>query len=126
MKLAPSDLDQSSLARIGAEGAALISSGKLQALHTTFGYALAFDRAPLKALEDDIAAALAEVGASGFDNSNQSSVKVSYFKQNDSGIDGLVACHIPASNGRHILAEFVFTRSTSEANLMLEQVSGAT
>ena len=123
MKLAPEDLNDLALERLGVEAASLISAGSLHSLHAQFGYALAFNRDPIEALAEDVAATLAEVGASGFGDPSQSCAKVKHFEPNEIGLSRLVECLLPTNNGKHLLVELVVSATGSEAHLTLEQVS---
>lgn len=114
------------LAEYGAEAALLVTSGNLRLLYEKFGYALAFDRKPLQAIEQDLKVALSEIGASGFGDPGQSSFKVSRFKPDETGVLSVVECRIPTNNGKKLLIELVLCVNGSEGHLTLEQFSAAT
>ena len=123
MKLAPQHLDDLALEALGAEAARLISTGNLRSLHARFGYALTFDRDPIEALTKDVATSLAEIGASGFGDLGQLSIKVRRFAPNGTGVSGVVECVVPANNGKQLAIELVLSTSGSESHLTLEQIS---
>ena len=104
----------------------LLCTGNFRSLHEQFGYALAFDREPIMALESDVSAVLSEVGASSFGDPNEANYKVSHFKPGEAGLISLVECLVPTSNGRQVLLELVLTEKGSARFLTLEQVSSAT
>ena len=127
MKAALSDLDDSSLASLGAEAARLVCSGDIDALHAKFGYALAFNRDPVNALKDDLADVLAELGERRFVEQDPPAVTVSHFKQSTIGLISLVECLLTLVNGRQVLVELVLSGGGgSEAWFTLEQISAVT
>ena len=126
MRAALPSLDDEFLAGLGEQAVRLVCAGNLHSLHTQFGYALAFDREPIEALKEDVAAVLAEIEAQCFGDQSQLSVEVSHFKPNDTGLRSLVECLLPANNGRLILVELVVSTSGSESFLTLEQISAVT
>jgi hypothetical protein len=126
MKSALSDLDDASLARLGAEAAQLVRTGELEALHAKFGYALAFARDPVSALREDLEVVLSEVGATSFSEVDQPNITVSHFQPSGTGLTSLVECLLTVSNGRKVLVELVTTGKGSEAWLTLEQISAVT
>ena len=121
-----SHLDDPELGQLGLDASRLLCSGQLSLLHERFGYALAFDRDPIMALESDIAAVLSEVGAGSFGDPNEAAYKVSHFKPGETGLISLVECLVPTNNCKHVLVELVLTKRGSERFLTLEQVSPAT
>jgi hypothetical protein len=126
MKPTLSNLDDPELGQLGVGASRLLCSGQLLALHEQFGYALAFDRDPIVALENDVAAVLAEVGASGFGDADHITYRVSHFEPSEEGLISLVECLVPTSNRREVLVELVLSTNGSERYLTLEQVSSAT
>lgn len=126
MKAPLSYFNDQALAQLGAEAVRLVTSGNLRSLQERFGYSLAFNRVPLSALDEDLAAVLSEVGASGFGDPSQSTVKVSHPRPSEAGLISLVECVVPVNNGRQVLVELVLTAKGSEGYLTLEQVSAAT
>jgi hypothetical protein len=126
MKPALSQLDDPELGQLGVDASRLLCSGQLLALHEQFGYALAFDRDPIVALENDVAAVLAEVGASSFGDPNDITYKVSHFKLSEKGLISLVECLVPTNNSKEVLVELVLSTNGAERYLTLEQVSSAT
>ena len=126
MKATPSYLEDPELGQLGVDASRLLCSGQLRSLHEQFGYALAFDRDPIVALEGDVAAVLSEVGASSFGDPNETAYKVSHFKPGETGLISLVECLVPTNNRRQVLLELVLTKKGSEPFLTLEQLSSAT
>jgi hypothetical protein len=126
MKPTLSRLDDSELGQLGVDASRLLCSGQLFALHEQFGYALAFDRDPKVALENDVAAVLAELGASSFGDANNITYRVSHFKPSENGLISLVECLVPTSNSKEVLVELVLSTNGAERYLTLEQVSSAT
>ncbi len=121
-----SHLEDPELGQLGLDASRLLCSGQLRSLHEQFGYALAFDRDPIMALESDVAAVLSGVGASSFGDPNATKYKVSHFKPGETGLISLVECLVPTNNGKQVLLELVLTKKGSERFLTLEQVSSAT
>jgi hypothetical protein len=126
MKPTLSQLEDPELGRLGMDACRLLSSGQLRLLHEQFGYALALDRDPVVALEQDLAEVLAEVEASSFGDPTEVMYKVSHFKPSSTGLISLVECLVSTNNGKQILVELVLTKNGSERYLTLEQISSAT
>jgi CMP-2-keto-3-deoxyoctulosonic acid synthetase len=123
MKAAPSNLDDSSLASLGADAARLIGSGNIDAVCARFGYALAFTREPVAAIKDDLAHVLTEIGASGFSDEMLSNITVRHFTPNEARHTSLVECLLTANNGRQVLVELVLLQRGSDTWVTLEQIS---
>ena len=126
MKATLSHLQDPELGQLGLDASRLLCSGQLRSLHEQFGYALAFDRDPISALESDVAAVLSELGAGSFGDPNEATYKVRHFKPGETGLTSLVECLVPTNNGKQVLVELVLTQKGAERFLTLEQVSSAT
>jgi hypothetical protein len=126
MKPALSNLADPELCQLGVEASRLLCSGQVRSLHEQFGYALAFDREPISALESDIAAVLSEVGATSFGEPGGIKCKVSHYDPGETGTLSLVECLVPTNGSKQLLVELVLTNTGSEHFFTLEQVSSAT
>jgi len=115
---------QSSLAAYGAEAARLPCSGRIDALASRFGYALAYDREPAAAIREDLSRCLAEVDARSLALGSEAPA-VTYFEPNDAKLVALVERLTVADNGRHVLVELVVAGDASVQHMTLEDISAA-
>lgn len=60
MKLSPGEVSEEVLARHGHALVALLKRGEFRSVAERFGYALAFDRDPAVAIQDELASCVAE------------------------------------------------------------------
>ena len=126
MQLLESQTNASSLSALGAEAIGLLCSGEFRALAERFGYALAFDREPAKAIEEDLAACLAEIKSKVLAPSNvHRSATVKFFKANTTGLFAVVECPVPTENGAELLVELIVTLAREHKYVTLEQISVA-
>jgi hypothetical protein len=126
MQLLESQTNASSLSAFGAEAVGLLCSGEFRALADRFGYALAFDREPAKAIEEDLATCLAEIQSNVFAPSNaRPSATVKFFKPNATGLFAVVECPVPTENGAQLLVELIVTLAREHKHVTLEQISVA-
>jgi hypothetical protein len=111
---------------LGVEALRLLCSGKIVDLATRFGYALAYQREPAGAIQDDLKFCLAELGASSLQTPLDPATKVKYFKPNDTGLLAVVECLALADDGTQVLVELVVTRNDAEKHATLEDISAVT
>lgn len=123
MKLSESQLEKSTLAEFGHRAAALLSKGDFDALASQFGYALALQRDPAKAIAEDLSSILCGRSAPGETESSQVSVK--YFEPNDTHLLAVVECLVPMAAGVQILLELVAARNGEAIHLFLEDLRTA-
>jgi hypothetical protein len=130
VKLLPTQTDEASLLRLGREVVSLLENRDFRSLADRFGYALAFERSPATAIEEELHSCIAEYRASAEGQpSVLPSMIVKYFKQNDPVLPFLFAvveCVFAASEGCPILAELIVTSSGGDKYITLEQISLAT
>jgi hypothetical protein len=115
--------DERSLRAFGEEASALLRHHEYSTLVDRFGYALAFDRDPAAAIEEDYLRAAASPHQTAPD---ERSIKVSYFKPNSAGLFALVECQVPLAQTSFVLLELVVTGSGEEKHITVEDVSGVT
>lgn len=125
MQISDDQTSERSLAALGAEAVGLLRAGDFANLVARFGYALAYGRDPAVAVQDDLAACLAQALSSGLARHPGEPPTVQYFELNDSGIFAVVECPVPTMEGTSILVELVATREGSRKHITLEQISVA-
>ena len=124
MQISDSQTDKASLAKFGVEALRLIHSGRFTELAHCFGYALAFDREPSLAIEEDLATCLADLDTTGFEPLTEDpELSVQYFERNETGLLGVVVGELPAMGGRKILVELIVSSRGNDMYLTLEQIS---
>lgn len=124
MLISPDHIDEASLAGLGAEVVELLCSGQLASLAQQFGYALAFGREPVAALEEDMRERLAQANAVSFvAKGGADAISVKYFKPNDTGLFAVIECDVDTDNGLEALVELVVTRIDTGFYITLEQIS---
>lgn len=124
MLIARDHINDAALTALGAEAVHLLCSGQLARLVQQFGYALAFDREPVAALEEDVRACLAETHALSFvAKAKTGAISVKYFKPNDANLLAAVECDVDTDNGAKAQVELIVTCSGSEVHVTLEQIS---
>jgi hypothetical protein len=126
MKLLASQIDEASLSRLGEEVVSLLKKRDFSSLADRFGYALAVERQPATAIEDDLRTSIAACeGLSDQQNAVMASVVVKYFNPNDSGLFALVECIFDAGKGCPVLAELIVSTDGKDKYASLEEVSSA-
>jgi hypothetical protein len=123
MRISHDQLEKGSLAALGVEVVQLLCAGKFSDLAERFGYALAFEREPATAIEEELALCLVELQATALTPIDNHIPKVSYFKPNDTGLVALIELMVPANNGRGVLVELIVTGKGAERHVTLEQLS---
>lgn len=125
MQLSAHQIDEAQLTQLGLEATALIRAGDLAAAVARFGYALAQEREPSVALQEDLADCLAQLGAGALAPDQPIATIVRYLAENDSGLFAAVECRVPADNGSAVLVELIVTSKGAQKHLCLEQISAA-
>src|SRR5271167_675659 len=106
MKLLASQIDEVSLCRLGEEVVSLLKKRDFPSLADRFGYALAFERQPATAIEEELQTCIAaSQGLPEQQDAEIASIVVKYFRPNDSGLFALVECIFDAAKGCPVLAE---------------------
>jgi len=122
MKITATQAEPEALAALAHEASELLASGRYDELIQSFGYALAFGRNLTEAIRNDVAACLAELGATGLGGAPPS-IKVSRFSPNSTALVALAECMLPAKPAGRILLELVVTADGSQHYVTLEQVT---
>jgi hypothetical protein len=125
MQIQNDHIDEAHLAQLGSDAVTLLRSGDVSALATQFGYAVAFSREVPVAIQEDLAACLAELGATSLAPDRLPSTSVRYFGHNDSGLVAVVECLASTNNGAEVLVELVVTSKGAGTYVCLEQLSAA-
>ncbi len=91
-------------------------------LANRFGYALAWDRTIVEAIETDFwrAAAAPNWIASGA----RQSIEVKYFSPNATGLFALIECIVPVAENAAVLLELIVTGGGDEKHITVEDISG--
>jgi hypothetical protein len=119
-------LDTKTLAALGVEALRLLYDGNIADLAARFGYALAYQREPARAIQDDLKLCLAELGASSLQAPLDPEPKVKYFEPNDTGLLAVVECLALADNGSRVLIELIVAGNDAETHVTLEDISAVT
>jgi hypothetical protein len=117
--------ENASLAAFAVEAASLLVAGDVPTLVHRFGYARALGRDRADAVRANLTSSLAEVGATAVVSGNAREPRVSYYKQNETGLSALVECFVPTDNGKSILLELVVTTDGTSTYITLEDLSSA-
>ena len=129
MKITYAQTFQAPLAEFGAELVRMIKERAYAEISDRFGYALAFDRPLVEAIESDIAFCLTEEGRCAIiDTAKDARISVKYFEQpNDANLFGLVECFLALNQDTgELLAELIVTTARhNEFHVCLEDVSYA-
>jgi hypothetical protein len=124
MKLSPNQVGEVFLSQLGNEAVALLKQGDFRVLADRFGYALAFDRDPASAIEEELNACVAEFQAKRMDTAPfQPSIAVKYFKPNETNLFAVVECVFVGPQSCPVLAELFVIANGKEKYVGLEQVS---
>ena len=117
--------DTTSLSALGVEAVRLLCSQDINGLATRFGYALAFDREPAVAIEEDLRSCLVELRAASLVPAPKQTSTVKYLEPNDSGLFAVVESLALTDNGAKVLVELIVTDKQGEKHITLEQISVA-
>ena len=99
MKILESQLDEASLTSLAMRASELLLAKNFTALAREFGYAVAYDREPAKAIMEDYDRRVlecAELKGDGLAKSHE--IWVNYFKPNSTGFLAAVECQLPVNN----------------------------
>jgi hypothetical protein len=117
--------DAPSLSALGAEAIDLLCSEDINGLAERFGYALAFNREPAVAIQEDLRSCLAAVRAASLMPVAKHTPTVKYLEPNDSGLFAVVECVALTDNGAKVLIELIVTDKKGDKHVTLEQISVA-
>ena len=117
--------DTTALSALGAEAVRLLCSEDINGLASRFGYALAINREPAAAIQEDLRSCLAELGAATLMPLPKQASTVKYLEPNDSGLVAVVECLALTDNGAKVLVELIVTDKQGEKHVTLEQISVA-
>jgi hypothetical protein len=116
--------DETSLAKFGSELVHMLAAGAIPDLASRFGYARAFSREASVAIQEDLAACLAELRAKSLAPAQPfASSTVKYFQPNGTGLFALIGCFVPTDNGAQVLVELVVTSKDANKYVCLEDLS---
>jgi len=102
----------------------MLAAGAIPELASRFGYSRAFSREASVAIQEDLAACLAELRAKSLAPAEPfASSTVKYFRPNGTGLFALVACFVPTDNGAQVLVELVVTAKDVNKYICLEDLS---
>ena len=123
MEITPDHLNNEFLTSLGSEAVALLHGRFFDRLADKFPYAVAFERNPAKALEQDLAYCLQDdEQASG---TASPSIRVKYFRSGQSFLVAVVECLTQFPGGKIILLDLIVTVGGPEMHVSLEGVSRA-
>ena len=125
MQIADDQTSEPALAALGYEAVQLLCSGEIAALAARFGYALASDRQPVSAIQEDLASCLVQLQATGLAGSQKPLVTVIFFEPNASSLFASIECVAPTIHGQGVLVELVVTYTGTRKHVVLEQPSAA-
>lgn len=87
-----------------------------------FGYALAYDRSPAAALEEDFLRALASPYK--MVSTADPEIVVKYFKPNSTGLFAVVECTVAVADGAAVLLDLIVTGTGRKKYICVEGISG--
>ena len=125
MLILDSQTSADSLAALCREACELLCAGNYSLLAEKFGYALAYEREPSAAIQQELAQSLEELHASRLEGTPAGLPSVKYFQPNETGLYALAEQDIPTDNGKHVLLELIITDHPSGKHVALEQISAA-
>ncbi|HVI55142.1 MAG TPA: hypothetical protein VM621_08825 [Luteibacter sp.] len=109
------------LSQLGADAVALFATRDFQAIADRFGYALAYDRSPALAIEQDYQSALTK--ASGSPDRDEASIVIKYFQPGNTHLHALIECVILVDDETPLLVELIVATSGKDLFVMLEDIS---
>ncbi|OAM52810.1 hypothetical protein A7981_05050 [Methylovorus sp. MM2] len=121
MRISSAQTDENTLSGFGAEVVALVANKNFSLLAERFGYALAFGRDVVLAIQQDFEECLSEAEKSS--SRKSTSIQVKYFKSNDTGLYALVECVTAINEEISVLIELIVTGVGEEKYITLEQIS---
>ena len=122
MKLHPTEIDEASLTNLGKEACAMLTNHDYSGLANRFGYALAYNRLPAAAIEEDFM--LASSSPYRMEENKTPSIRVKYFEPNDTGLYAVVECDAPISSKESVALELIVTGKAAKY-ITLEGISGS-
>jgi hypothetical protein len=123
MKL-EAELDEKSLAALGAEAVDLLCRGDIGSLVRKYGYALSCDREAESAVREDVNRCLSDLRADSLAPAPENPVQaVRFYPPNSSNIVAVIECLAPTDNGTAVRLELVVTRKGTEDHITIEDVS---
>jgi hypothetical protein len=123
MKILPSQADEDSLSALAEEARSMLIRGDYSGLAERFGYALAFDRERVAALEADFLAAARS--PFNFALPERQSIAVNYLKPNSAGLFAVLECVVPVADGAFVLLDLVVSGKDEDRHMSVEGISGA-
>ena len=124
MTLLPIQENEASFLSFGREAVSLLEKRDFQSLADRFGYAVAADKSPRVAIEEDFRSCLAAFHASSEPRpSVPPSTVVKYFKPNSGNFFALIECVFTTPEGCPILVELIVSASGKDKHVFLEQIS---
>jgi hypothetical protein len=124
MKLLPTQTDEAALLRFGREVVSLIERRDFQSLADRFGYALAGEKSPVIAIEEEFQGCIAKFRASSEQRPPAlPSMVVKYFEPNRANLFAVVECVFGTPEGCPILAELIVSLAGEDKYVTLEEIS---
>jgi hypothetical protein len=117
--------DVTALSALGAEAVSLLCSRDIDGLAKRFGYALAFDREPAVAIQEDLKSCLADARGTSVMPASKHTPTVKYLEPNEPGLFAVVECVALTDNGAKLLVELIVTDKQGDKHVTLEQISVA-
>ena len=124
MKLLPTQTDAASLSAFGEEARALLMRQDYAGLASRFGYALAYDRPLVAAIEADFMSAAASPIPVASGAYLPPAITVKYFSPNTTGLFAVVECPVPVAENAAVLLELIVTGRGEEKHITVEDISG--
>jgi hypothetical protein len=119
-------LETTTLSALGREAVGYLLQNDYPSLANRFGYALAYGRDPAKAIQEDLARLLLDLGAGAVaSEQNCAEPSLSFFAPNSARLLAFVECTLLADNGAALLIELVATGSAAKMHFTLEDISNA-
>jgi len=123
VEITPDDLNNEFLSSLGSEAVALLHGRFFERLTEKFPYAVAFDRHPAEAIEQDLESCLRDdEQASGLVGP---SIRVKYFRPGQSFLVAVVECFTQFPGGKMILLDLIVSVGKSGMHVCVEGVSRA-
>ena len=119
-------LETTTLSALGREAVGYLLQNDYPSLANRFGYALAYGRDTAKAIQEDLAKVLFDLGAGAIASEQKcAEPSVGFFAPNSDRLLALVECPVLADNGATLLIELVATGSAAKMSFTLEDISNA-
>jgi len=125
MKISDLETSPEALATLTASAVELMWNGEFAKLAEKYGYALAFQASPEKAIQDDLASCLAKRNASTLVRmALLPTARVKYFREpGNIGLVALVEYDLQTDNGSEVLLELIVTENGAGKFITIEQIS---